>query len=215
MDHAFIGCTTGAPEADALLRMGFVEGSANVHPGQGTANRRFFFENFMLELLWVADPAEARNQRTGPTRLWERCQAQDGRVSPFGIVFRPTATPPAPPPFVTWSYTPLYLSAGLAMQIADGTTLNEPGLFYLPFLRSGAARRTEPMAHALPIRRIRGVSVGIQGRNALSAASQCAQERGLVNYFEAAAPLLEILFEGPLAMRCDLRPGLPLVFRGV
>ncbi len=193
--------------------MGFVEGSANVHPGQGTANRRFFFENFMLELLWVANPAEARNQRTRPTRLFERCEQRDGQVCPFGIIFRPAGTPPAPPPFVTWSYTPLYLPAGLDIQIADGTTLNEPGLFYLPFLKSGTARRPEPMAHALPIRRIRAVSVGVRGRDALSAASMCAQQQGLVNFFEAAVPLLEVLFEGPPGMRCDLRPSLPLVFR--
>jgi Glyoxalase-like domain len=55
VDHAFIACSPGAPEAGALLRLGFIEGQGNTHPGQGTANRRFFFENFMLELLWVAD----------------------------------------------------------------------------------------------------------------------------------------------------------------
>lgn len=213
MDHAFIGCRSGAPEGEALLRLGFLEGSANTHPGQGTANRRFFFENFMLELVWVADPAEVQNERTRRTRLWERCQGQDGLVSPFGIIFRSTSTPPAPPPFVTWSYAPLYLPPGLAMQIADGTTLNEPDLFYLPFLRSGTARKPEPTAHALPIRRIRGVSVGLRGGNALSPASRCAQERGLVSYFEAPQPLMEILFQGPGGMRIDVRPDLPLVFR--
>jgi hypothetical protein len=31
------------------------EGTPNIHPGQGTANRRFFFRNAMLELLWVND----------------------------------------------------------------------------------------------------------------------------------------------------------------
>ena len=215
MDHAFIGCTTGAPEGEALLRLGFVEGSPNTHPGQGTANRRFFFENFMLELVWVADPVEAMSESTRRTRLWERCQGQEGQVSPFGIVFRSTSTPPKPAPFATWVYAPVYLPPGLAMQIADGTTLNEPGLFYLPFLKSGTARRPEPVAHALPIRRIRGLSVGLAGRNTLSPASNCAQEHGLVSYFEAPQPLLEILFEGPAGMHIDLRPELPLVFRSV
>ena len=213
MDHAFIGCTTGAPEGDALLRLGFAEGSSNTHPGQGTANRRFFFENFMLELVWVADPVEVQNERTRRTRLWERIQRKDSQVSPFGIIFRSTGTPPEPAPFATWSYTPVYLPPGLAMQIADGTTLSEPELFYLPFLRRVAAQSSEPLLHALPVRRIRGVSVGVRDRNALSAASRCAQEHGLVNYFDAPQPLLEILFEGPTGMRIDLRPGLPLLFR--
>ena len=212
MDHALIGCTRGAPEGDALLRLGFVEGPGNTHPGQGTANRRFYFDNFMLELLWVADRDEARNERTRRTRLWERCERQDKQVSPFGIIFRSTGTPPAPPPFATWSYTPIYLPPGLAMQIADGTTLYEPELFYLPFLRRASAP-TEPVAHALPVRRIRGISVGLRGRDALSTASRCAEQHGLLSYFEAPQPLLEILFEGPAGMRIDLRSQLPLVFR--
>jgi hypothetical protein len=83
VDHAFIGCTSGAPQGDALLRLGFVEGSGNTHPGQGTANRRFYFDNFMLELVWVTDPGEACNERTRRTRLWERCEGQDGQVSPW------------------------------------------------------------------------------------------------------------------------------------
>jgi hypothetical protein len=194
------------------LRWGFVEGSSNTHPGQGTANRRFYFDNFMLELLWVSDPAEVRNEGTRRTRLWERCEGRDGRVSPFGIIFRSTGTPPAPPPFATWSYTPAYLPPGLAMQVADGTALFEPELFYLPFLRRATAL-TGTLAHALPIRRIRGLSVGLRGRDGLSAASRCAEQHGLVSYFEAPQPLLEILFEGPAGMRVDLRPWLPLVFR--
>jgi hypothetical protein len=192
--------------------LGFVEGSSNTHPGQGTANRRFYFDNFMLELVWVTDSDEARNERTRRTRLWERCEGQDSQVSPFGIIFRSTGTPPAPPPFATWSYTPIYLPAGLAMQVADDTTLYEPELFYLPFLRRASAS-TEPVSHALPIRRIRGLSVGLRNRDALSAASRCAEQHGLLGYFEALQPLLEILFEGPAGMRIDLRPELPLVFR--
>jgi Rho-binding antiterminator len=53
LDHLFICTTIGAPEADRLVAFGLTEGTPNVHPGQGTANRRFFFHNFMLELLWV------------------------------------------------------------------------------------------------------------------------------------------------------------------
>lgn len=215
MDHAFIGCRVGAPEGDALLRLGFAEGSGNTHPGQGTANRRFFFDNFMLELLWVADPAEARNARTQRTRLWERCSGADGQVSPFGIIFRPTGTPAAPAPFATWSYTPEYLPPDLAMLVAEGTTLHEPELFYLPFLRRASVQRTEPLMHELPVRRIRALSIGLRDRDALSAASRCAEQLSLVSYFQAPQPRLEIAFEGPAGMRIDLRPQLPLLFRGV
>jgi len=150
VDHAFIGCRSGAPEGDALLRAGFVEGSANTHPGQGTANRRFFFENFMLELIWVADPAEAKSAQTRRTRLWERCSRRESAVSPFGIVFRAAGAEDSPAPFPTWDYYPGYLPPGLAIQIAEGTTLHEPELFYLPFLKMRGSRATDLMVDLRP-----------------------------------------------------------------
>lgn len=61
LDHFFVWSDVNAPEADYLINAGLSEGPANVHPGQGTANRRFFFANGMLELLWVHDEAEARS----------------------------------------------------------------------------------------------------------------------------------------------------------
>jgi Glyoxalase-like domain len=212
LDHAFIACAAGAPEGNALVRLGFVEGSSNTHPGQGTANRRFFFENFMLELVWVADPAEAQSERTRRTRLWDRCERRDAGANPFGIIFRSAHLQPAPAPFPTWSYAPAYLPAGMSMQIADGTTLYEPELFYLPFL-NGAATRREPVIHALPIRQVSGVVLGVPSLTGLSAASRAAATHGLLSYFESPQPILEILFDGPPDMRVDLRPDLPLQFR--
>ena len=46
LDHIFVLCEPGAPEADELLAAGFVEGQGYVHRGQGTANRVFFFQDF-------------------------------------------------------------------------------------------------------------------------------------------------------------------------
>jgi glyoxalase-like protein len=214
LDHAFITCVAGAPEADALLRLGFVEGSSNTHPGQGTANRRFFFDNFMLELLWISDPAEAQSERTRRTRLWERCERRQVGVNPFGIIFRSAHSQPAPVPFPTWSYAPAYLPVGMSMQIAEGTTLCEPELFYLPFAKRGAIR-SEPVIHALPIRQMSGVAAGIPNLAELSAASLAAQAHGLLSYFESPQHVLELLFKGPAGTRIDLRPGLPLIFRSV
>jgi hypothetical protein len=63
LDHVIVFCSTGAPEADDLVRLGLREGLPNTHPGQGTANCRFFFQNAYLELLWVSDPKEFRASR--------------------------------------------------------------------------------------------------------------------------------------------------------
>src|SRR5204862_7767404 len=84
VDHVFICCSKGAPEAEALVELGLVEGSGNVHLGQGTANRRFFFKNTYLELLWISDEAEARSSESEGTRLWDRCSSRNDGACPFG-----------------------------------------------------------------------------------------------------------------------------------
>ncbi len=99
LDHLFICTSVGAPEADRLIEFGLTEGSPNVHPGQGTANRRFFFQNAMLELLWVRDSAEAESETTRPTRLWERWTGRNNGACPFGFCFRPATSQPGELPF--------------------------------------------------------------------------------------------------------------------
>src|SRR5437879_6291460 len=92
LDHFFVCASIGAPEADRLIEFGLSEGTPNNHLGQGTANRRFFFHNAFLELLWVADPAEAQTSAVRRTGLWERWSRRSGGCSPFGIGFRPIST---------------------------------------------------------------------------------------------------------------------------
>jgi Glyoxalase-like domain len=211
VDHAFVTCAPGAPEADALLELGFVEGSRNTHPGQGTANRRFFFENFMLEFLWVADPAEVTNERTRPARLSERCSQRAAGLNPFGIILRPTQGASTPPPFLSWSYHPTYLPPELSIQIAQGTTLQEPELFYLSFMRDTGARG-EPTQHALPLGHVGALRFGVPQPAELTPASRAVEQLGLVDYFQSNDHLLEVSFEGTAGKQIDLRPGLPLVF---
>jgi hypothetical protein len=68
IDHVLIFASIGAPEAERLIAFGLTEGSPNRHPGQGTANRRFFFDNATLELLWVENPEEAQSENGNPDR---------------------------------------------------------------------------------------------------------------------------------------------------
>ncbi len=43
LDHVFVCTAVGATEADRLVASGLTEGTLNSHPGEGNANRRFFF----------------------------------------------------------------------------------------------------------------------------------------------------------------------------
>src|SRR5437870_5743737 len=113
-DHLYICVSTGAPEAGALATFGLSEGAPNVHPGQGTACRRFFFSNAYLELLWIADPAEAQTKSVKPTCLWERWTARAKGMCPFGLGFRPSSAC-EDPPFGAFKYQPSYLPPGLTL----------------------------------------------------------------------------------------------------
>ncbi len=122
-------CTGRRPMADQLVEAGFAEGTPNRHPGQGTANRRFFFDNAFIEFIWVADEAEIRSDLVAPTRLWERMNWRESGASPFEICIRPVGDQPGEIPFSTFSYRPPYLPPGDEIPMADQVPVEEPGSF--------------------------------------------------------------------------------------
>lgn len=85
INHIFIFTDTPKEAADELLSFGFEEGSSRVHPGQGTRNRKFYFQNFYLELLYVHNESELKSEITAPTKLYERSQYKTINSSPFGL----------------------------------------------------------------------------------------------------------------------------------
>ena len=105
LDHVFILVEPGAKVADRLLESGFQEGPSNTHPGQGTANRRFYFSDIMLEFIWVHDADEAEN---GPgQKLYFAKRAEDRAASPFGAIFVPGKDDTSSDmPFPGWHYQP-------------------------------------------------------------------------------------------------------------
>jgi glyoxalase-like protein len=231
-------CAKGAPEAARLTALGLVEGSPNTHPGQGTACRRFFFANAYLELLFVVDEAEARAEPARATRLFERWSRRRSGASPFGIVLRPadrasdsaadlplggsraaeggsaTKAVTSAPPFPTWSYRPAYLPPGFAIEVAAGTPLDEPELFYIPFARRPDRIGREPIAHGVPAAEITAVGIGVPGLGARSAAARAVEEIGPVAFAPADEHHMILTFDaGARGAAADLRPDLPLVLR--
>lgn len=215
VDHVIVCCAPGAPEAEALVAAGLIEGSSNVHAGQGSANRRFFFENAYLELLWIDDPAQAKREPVRRTRLWERWLRRDASACPFGIAFRPS-DPAAEtlPPFPTWAYHAPYLPAQVSIGIALATPLAEPEFLYLTFATRPDAKRREPIEHPAGLRRLTGVGVGLPSSGVRSYAAKAVAELGLVSWFDAPAYAIELTFDdGADERSIDLRPTLPLIVR--
>lgn len=213
LDHIFVCTSVDAPEAQALLDAGFVEGTRNVHPGQGTSNRRFFFEHGFLELLWVHDEPEATSARTGPTRLWERWSLRDGPANPFGICFAPQSEVDHPLPFASWAYEPVYLPQGKRIHFAQGTEMSEPELFALSWPQLRAAAAPQPRTHRLPLNSMLAVSVGLSNTDDLSQPMRAARDSGLVKVHKSARPELVVEFSSPHSIELRL-PTLAITLQG-
>ena len=215
VDHIFVCCSEGAPEADSLLALGLLEGSSNTHPGQGTACRRFFFENAYLELIWVGDPEEARSELALPTRLWDRWSQRGQGASPFAIVLRPAdGDTEMKPPFESDAYRPEYMPPGATIERARGTLLSEPEIFYLGFQRDRARLGKEPVDHGPPLRYLKRVTVWTPASAAsASPAARALADAGLLDLRHGEAHLMELAFDDARRGHADLRPQLPLVLR--
>jgi hypothetical protein len=216
VDHVFVSASVGAPEGAYLIDLGLVEGSSNRHPGQGTVNRRFFFANAMLELVWVEDATEAQSEAVAARRLhlWERWADRERGACPFGVCLRPTAGTSDVAPFPSWEYRPVYSPVGMA--VGNNSTVDaEPLVFYVPMHRrmdTAPSDRREPYEHALPIRELTSVRIFAPGPKAPSSAMLAVMRTGAFSFQQAAQPLLELGFGGERrGGRADLRPALPLV----
>ena len=115
VDHFFLFIEPDGPEIEALKRLGLTETYRRAHPGQGTANACFAFDNLYLELLWLTSEAEARSAPIARTRLWERSRWLTQGGCPFGIAVRGDLADAGMP---TWDYRPPYLPEGMAIPVA-------------------------------------------------------------------------------------------------
>jgi hypothetical protein len=194
LHHVFVCASSGAPEAELLSAAGLVEGSPSTHAGQGTANRRFFFENGFLELLYVHDELEARSDLTAPTQLWHRWSGRGMTANPFGICLSSSRGMEAAMPFASWEYRPSYLPEGRCILFADGLRLSEPEVFFLNWPQAQASPGTEPTQHPLGLRHMLSVSVGSPDPACISDSLRAITDAGYVAIHQSDAPELVIEF---------------------
>jgi hypothetical protein len=215
IDHVFLRAKYNAPEAALFRAFGLTEGSGNRHPGQGTENRRFFFRNAFIELLWIADEDEIKTEQTQATMLYERLHDGSLNVSPFGVCFRPAAREESAP-FPMWHYTPKYLPNGMTVGIGKDVPLSEPMWFFLAHASAPVdvpEERRQPLEHTAGLLQITSITITAPGSSEWSAPAKAAVEAGSVNVVEGCHHLMEITFDnGSSRQRHDFRPSLPLVF---
>jgi hypothetical protein len=213
LDHVILFCDNGAPEADALKERGLHEGPANSHPGQGTSNRRFFFPNAYLEMVWVDNPIEAQSDAVRPTRLWDRWTRRHDGACPFGLVFRPGGRREVEG-IQSWTYTPRYFPKGFTIQVAKDIPENEPLLFYLPFARPALVEDVRsPSAHHAQVGAIVSATLHLPETATLSPSLQALVAAGIVAVEPSREYLLDLFHVGGSKEFVDMRPELALRFR--
>ncbi len=146
IDHIFIFSNNKGKEADELVEFGLMEGSSRLHFGQGTTNRKFYFDNFFLEILWVVSEDEIQSGLTTKTKLWERSQFEKNGNSRFGLclvnskstdsLFKNSKV-----------YEPNYFPKGMSIDIITNEENPDlPWTFRLPY-RGKKKENNEPIEH--------------------------------------------------------------------
>jgi hypothetical protein len=216
LDHLFICTDIDACEAENLVSFGFVEGRSNTHPGQGTANRCFFFHNAMLEMLWVHNPEEAKSEPIHLTHLWERWSGRNNGTCPFGVCLRPVEGSGDVVAFSSWAYCPPYLPK--TMSIAVGTNsdvLTEPMLFQTPFGKRPdrySTEKAQPLEHGIGLCEITRVELVSPVENKPSREFQAVIDTNQIKLRVGAEYCMELGFDGEVqGQQVDFRPGLPLL----
>jgi hypothetical protein len=213
-DHFFIFTAIGAPDAEHLISLGLKEGRSNIHRGQGTANRCFFFRNFMLELLWVDKPEEAQSEVIAPLHLWERWSQRDQEACPFGLCLRSNTLDEIP--FPTWDYRPPYKTDSFTLSIANNSSnVTEPLLFHShPGKRPDCwpSERLQPLDHSLGFGELTHISLAGAYANSPSSELQSVCEVFPLDLQVQSEQLVKLYFDGEIQKKqIDCRPVLPLI----
>ena len=146
IDHIFIFTDDNGKIADDLVDFGLTEGSNRIHVGQGTTNRKFYFDNFFLEILWVHNLNEITSDKTKPMGLWQRAEYKTNHFSPFGLCIvnsddTETLFKKA------FKYQPDYFPQGMEIDIIKNEDqIDLPWTFRLPFKGQKKAEN-EPTKH--------------------------------------------------------------------
>ncbi|ENX13281.1 hypothetical protein F895_02585 [Acinetobacter sp. CIP 64.2] len=216
VDHIFICTEYKASEAEMLKNFGLTEGTSNTHLGQGTANRRFFFKNFFLELLWLENVEEAKSETTAPTLLYDRISSKSDDISPFGVCFRPKNPEDKDVKFTSWSYKPSYLPNGLKVDVAKDSSLSEPMWFFLSFASrpdQASPDKAQPLTHSNGISEVTSIEITMPEFNEKFSLPD-SKSLGMLNIINGNEHLLKITFdENKQGLSHDFRPTLPLVLK--
>ncbi len=179
--------------ADELVAFGLTEGSNRVHVGQGTANRKFYFENFFLEIIWVSNPDEITSDLVLPTGLWDRANYKMNGFSPFGLCLTNDAETKAL--FEkSISYHPVYFPKGVAFDILSNERHPDlPWTCLLP-VQTQSTVLSEPIVHENGLKRLTKATFAYTSLSANEFVDFFKKET-TIEFVQAANPKLLLTFD--------------------
>ena len=194
IDHIFIFTDVPHVAAEELVAWGLTEGSSRVHPGQGTANRKFYSENFFLEILWVQNEAEITSAPLRASGLWQRAPSADHNASPYGLCL--VNTPETAAIFATAvQYQPVYFPAGLAIDVlTQAQNLSLPWTFRLPFTGTKAAA-AEPVSHRTGMQQLTRATFGLRQHHEADLFLQQLADQPQIQFAGAPKNTLTLVFD--------------------
>lgn len=204
LHHIFILVETEALVAEELVSIGMPEAPPNVHQGQGTSNRRFFFSNCALELLWIHDVLEAENGLGKNMLLVKR--SQDPQASPFGIILHGGEREDSKP-FPGWAYQPAYFEQPWTFHVgANSSNILEPLCVYAPFLpQNSALSATQPFSFVSHVKVITTSTPLSPVLESIDSVDEISVEVGFQH-------LMIVSFgNGAMGNTKDFRPRMPLI----
>jgi hypothetical protein len=205
VDHFFVLTDSASAAAARLIEFGLAEGSGNTHPGQGTANRRFFFPDTMFELLYLRDAAEAADGPGARLRFTDRLF--DRNASPFGFIVRmlDRSTDGA---FSGWYYQPHYLSPEHSFLVGENSDcLEEPLCICMPRGLSPRVPLQEPRNRRWSVTEI-GIDTPVK-QPSETLATVASLDRVVIRTERPHCMNLQFN-SGDAGRSVDLRPDLPL-----
>lgn len=196
---------------------GLTEGEPNSHFGQGTSNKRFFFANIYIELLYLNDPAAAQSSTTKPTKLYDRFMNISGNASPFGVCFYPSGGTKSGAKFnikdfKTKDYFPKFLPSPLKMTLFNAP-LTEPMYFFLDFISNTSREKHQKFKHEIGFKKITAIQYLTPNHKLDSKIKNYISEHSLINYIANDEYIMQLEFDGGTQGKThDFRPEMPLIF---
>lgn len=190
---------------------GLTEGEPNTHIGQGTANHRFFFQNFYFELLYLQNVEKVLSPLTAPTKLYDRLTNNSIDVSPFGFCLRPSDKNMNVGEYSTWEYKPLSFPEPFKIDVFEAP-VSDPLFEYMSFLTPSSKQIHLKPKHKLGVANLTSVIIHTPFANLDNDLKQDLEKFDIIKFKSKDSHLLELeLDNNDQGQSRDFRPDLPLI----